>query len=499
RGRLSKIENQLLHAVAVFRTPAPKDAWIRYEDDDPDAPDIGAVLEKMLGRQILQEDGVGGVFILPSLREIVYNEMSIEQREQFHMNSAGIYAMRGEYTEAAWHLMRADRPELAVQLWYPERENEVQRGNGAVALKIFEQISVNRLQPKLQKQLAILRAELNLYNASNEKAIEVLEQVEWESNEPISVEAFQQWGRILESMGETEEARNKFSEGIEMLSWLLEKNTQLHVGKGYLFSQDRLMDLASSEADLAIFHAEILQGHIQDGLSNFDLAVPHFQRALSISKKLDNQLLIARAEYQLGIIYTRQENFEMATLSFNQAIMRFEKLGNSVQEMRARTNFAAMLMNSGRNSEGISEANKALHFFEKTGADIWIAHNANNIADAYLELENIDQAELYAKKVISQEEPSTYGYGIFTFGDIQRRKGNFKEAVETLKISLSQALRTEDRYLTAYCYQALGEAQIGLKDSDKALEILQEAKKLFTEMDIPSELEKTQTLIRSIS
>ncbi|MFK7805961.1 MAG: hypothetical protein AB8G95_30305, partial [Anaerolineae bacterium] len=47
RGRLSKIENQLLHAVAVFRTPAPKDAWIRYEDDDPDAPDIGAVLEKM--------------------------------------------------------------------------------------------------------------------------------------------------------------------------------------------------------------------------------------------------------------------------------------------------------------------------------------------------------------------------------------------------------------------------------------------------------------------
>jgi tetratricopeptide (TPR) repeat protein len=499
RGRLSKVENQLLHAVAVFRTPAPKDAWVRYEDDDPEAPDIGQVLAKMLERQILQEDGTGGVFILPSLREIVYTEMSIEQREQFHMNSAGIYAMRGEYTEAAWHLMKGDRPELAVQLWYPERENEVQRGNGAVALKIFEQISVNRLQPKLQKQLAILRAELNLYNASNEKAIEILEQIDWDTNDPLSVEAFQQWGRILESMNEKEEAREKFSAGIKTLSWLLEKYSQLHVGKGFLYSQERLIDSAQREAKLAVFNTEILQGSIQDSLGCYGIAINHFSKAIEISYQLSDSMLAGRAEYLLGITYARQEEYDLANNVFQKAIENFVSVGNRVQEMRVRSNFAAMLMNAGQNSKGILEAEKALQFFEEMGTDFWVASNANNIADSYLESGELDLAETYAKKVIEQEDPSTLGYGIFTLGDIQRRKGNFQEAIDTLKMSLSQAARTEDRYLTAYCYQALGESQIGLNNIKKAQEILLEAKKLFSEMDIPSELEKTQNLIRSIS
>ena len=174
-------------------------------------------------------------------------------------------------------------------------------------------------------------------------------------------------------------------------------------------------------------------------------------------------------------------------------------MGHKIQEMRARTNLAGMLMNSGNNTAGILEAETALKFFEKTESDYWIALNANNIADAYLEDERLDEAEYYARKVIELEEPSWYGYGIFTFGDIQRRKNDFSSAIETLKMSLTQANRTEDRYLKAYCYQALGEAQIGLGNNEKAKEILIEAKKLFEEMDIPSELEKTHSLINSIN
>lgn len=499
RGRLSSVENELLHAISIFRTPAPKDAWVRYEDDDPNTPDIGLVLDNLLDRQILQADESGGVFILPSLREIVYTEMSIEQREQFHLNGAGIYALRGEYTEAAWHLMKADRPELAVEMWYPERENEVQRGNGAVALKIFEQISVNRLRPTLQKQLAILRAELNLYNANNDKAVAVLEQIDWKTNDPLSVEAFQQWGRILESMGEMETAREKLTHGLESLAWVMEKYARLHVEKGYLYRQERQMGAANREADLAMFHAEILHGSIQDDLGNFDQAADHYATALNIAQRLDDQLLIARAEFTMGVTYARQEENQQAESIFNQAITRFQKLGNKVQEMRVRSNLAAMLMNTGQNTTGIAEATKALTFFEQMGADFWIASNANNIADAYLEKGDIEQATIYAQKVIDQEEPSTYGYGVFTFGEVQRQKGEWEAAINTLKMSLDQATKTEDRYLTAFCYQALGQCQIGLKDKQKAVEVLQAAEKLFLEMDIPSELEKTQQLIRSIA
>ena len=143
------------------------------------------------------------------------------------------------------------------------------------------------------------------------------------------------------------------------------------------------MTFGKTEANLAIFHAELLQGSIQDDLGNFQLAVSHFQKALEISQSLNDFRLIARAEYDLGITLSRIEDFDHAKTAFRSAIQRLEKIGNRVQEMRVRSNFAAMLMNSGNNREGISEAKRALSFFEKTGADTWIARNANNIAEEY--------------------------------------------------------------------------------------------------------------------
>ena len=208
---------------------------------------------------------------------------------------------------------------------------------------------------------------------------------------------------------------------------------------------------------------------------------------------------MARAEYHVAIIHGRQETYNKASKFFENSITRFEGLGNRTQEMRVRTNYAALLMNSGQNLKGIQQAQKALEFFKKAGANSWIARNANNIADAYLEMGDLDNSEAYAKKVMEQEDTHTYGYGVFTFGDIKRQQGKYQEAIDILKMSLEQAERTEDKYLIAYCYQALGEAQIGLKEFNKALEILQEAERLFSEMNIPSELEKTQNLIRSLS
>ena len=167
--------------------------------------------------------------------------------------------------------------------------------------------------------------------------------------------------------------------------------------------------------------------------------------------------------------------------------------------MRLRSNLAIDLMMSEQSQHGIEEAQSALKFFEKAGAETWISFNANNLSNAFLELDNLEQAADYARKVMSLEEPSTYGYGIFTLGEVFRRQANYEAALETLKMSLAQAQRTEDRYLIAYCYQALGEVQIGLNNHDKALAILVEAEKLFEEMEIAAELEKTRALIKSIT
>ncbi len=499
RGRLSKIENQLILAVAVFRTPAPKDAWVKYEDDAEDAPDLGKVLELMLERQILQEDGTCGVFILPSLREIVYSEMSIEQREQFHMNGAGIYALRGEYTEAAWHLMKADRPELAVELWYPERENEIQRGNAGVALKIFEQISINRLKPRQQKELALTRSILSHHSTNFQSGLKILEQIDWMDNDLISISAFKQWAELLERTGDLDGALEKYDEGIGLLLKLLEQNALIHANKGSIHYQQRSMKHAQKEAAQAMYYAEALQGQVKDALGLYNEAIGHYEKAFNAAEVVNNLYGMGVIEFNQAITLSRQEDFEKAMRKYEGAISRLEMLGLPGQVERVRTNMSAMLMLSGNNEKGINQALEAIKFFEKVGAETWVARNANNIADAFLEDGELDKAEAYARKVIELEDPNTYGYGLFTIGGIYNLREDHLQAIEVLKMSLSQSEKNDDRYLSAFCFQALGESQIGLQNSDKALAVLKEAHVLFSEMNIPSEIEKTQNLIDSLS
>src|SRR5690606_38499240 len=99
--RLPLAEREVLRLLAVFRSPAPADVWLEG------MPEEAAALTQLIGRRLVQEDGQGGVALLPALREVVYGEMTKEAQEGYHLRAAQIRAERGEYTPAAYHLFRA--------------------------------------------------------------------------------------------------------------------------------------------------------------------------------------------------------------------------------------------------------------------------------------------------------------------------------------------------------------------------------------------------------
>ena len=150
--RLDEDEQSLLNALSVFRRHSPSDAW------QPER----AALDRLIARNLVQVYGQGGVALLPALRKAVYNQLTLENRAAWHLVAAGIRAERGEHTAAAYHYLKAGKPEIAIWVWYNHREQEVDQGQASAALRLFEQIAPDRLREEDRARLVLLQNELQI-------------------------------------------------------------------------------------------------------------------------------------------------------------------------------------------------------------------------------------------------------------------------------------------------------------------------------------------------
>ncbi len=509
RARLAPDERQILQLLAVFRTPAPIDAWQQMGGqgdvmDKPVASDRAdtantAALEALVARHLVQGDASGGIWLLPILRETLYGEMTLELRESHHLIAAHIYAARGEYTEAAYHFCRGDQPAQAISIWFPERRREIQRGQAGAALTIVEQISAHRLQRAQQKQLALLRGELYGLLGEPEKIVTSLASQEWHHDEAVTVEALRLWGEALNLQGDATGAQAKLQEGVQVVAYLLEQHAHLHVQRGLIYLQQREMKAAWHEATRARYYAENLQGAIQANLGHYETARGHYKVALTLAEELDDTQAAARTEYYLGIAAMQQQDVETAFGHYRAAIADYQRTGNRLQEVYARSNLAAAYLTAGDYRAAIAEAKQALAFCERMNAPYWMAMNAANLAEAHFEVGELESAERYALQVIEHEEVDSYPYALFTLGSVRRAQQRYEDAQHFYGQSSRVAERNEDRFLLAYAQRGLGDLYADQSQTTAAEEAYRQALALFQQLEIDKEVNATKKLINMLA
>ena len=76
------------------------------------------------------------------------------------MEAAEVRATHGQYTAAAYHYWRSNRNAKAIQIWYPNRNGELLRGQADAAFAVFGKISQHGLSKSEGKALALIQAEL---------------------------------------------------------------------------------------------------------------------------------------------------------------------------------------------------------------------------------------------------------------------------------------------------------------------------------------------------
>ena len=487
--RLPNAERQLVYALSVFRSPAPADAWQGETEEQADA------LAQLCQRELVRRDEQGGVFLLPALREIVYDDLEVEIQEEHHLRAARIRAERGEYTAGAYHLQRADQPEAAVELWFPSRADEIGRGQARAALAIFAHISQRRLSPRRRKELLLLRSELNELAGAPERVIDELAQAAWPLNEPATPEAMSRLGGALEAQGEAEAALETYQEGLDAVATLLRQAGQLHVQRSLTQLRQREMQQAWREAHLARFQAETMVGVVYDQRGDYATAHTHYTTALAIAEETVYLAGVAQSHHYLAMLAGRQLAMERALPHFEQAIAFYEHVGDRVNREIVRGNLASAYIQSRRFPEALAPAGLALHFFQAMGNPFRTAQNASNLAEAHAELGNLDQAEHYAELVLQQEEPHSHPYALYTLGTVHLRRGDRQRAAAYYEQSRKVAAQNDDVYLQAFAWRALGEVYQQTGEIAQATAAFTQSLELFQALNIDEEARQTEQLL----
>ena len=485
--RLEENEQRFLQQLAVFRGPAP---------DQLGEPQT---IASLVARHLVEEDGQGGITIVANLHEVIYQELAPEQREVLHFQAAQILLPYAEYTETAYHLWKAARPEQAIQLWYPQRQVEMRRGHTDAALVIFEGISRNQLPPQEQQGLDLLRAELRLMRGELRKGLEGIAKTTWRAPSEARARLVALQGAYQDALGYPDQAIRSYHEGIQLLTHLQTEASRFHYRLGMLHLRQKELAQAKQEARLLECQLHNLFGVIEEEEGRYQDALLSYQKALVLAQALADEASLARTYGNLAnLVGARLQKLEEAITYAQKAIHCYEQLGDRWNVENTHKNLGAIYIQTHQFAAALVVTSKAYHFFKAINAPYQSAVAGVNLAEAHLELGNLEQAEHYALEALDLEERQTYPYALFNLGRVEFLRGHHAKAKGYLEQAIRTAAMNEDHYMQAYARRELGKVLL-TTEKTVAHEHLGAARQAFQQLGMTLEVQTTEKLFENQS
>lgn len=489
-SKISAEEQLFMSKLAVYDHASPSEIW------------PPALINKFLENRLVNTDTQGGVYLIPFWRKQIYfdrSKLPVDNRERFHLEAATTCSTRGEYTEAARHLINAGEPEMAVHIWFPNREAERRRGLLGTAHEIFAQLSSRRLPEEEQKAFALIRAELEGLAGNTREGLEILEASDWGSESIVSLDAAFLKAKFQESLGYPEQAIHALD---DLSGSTLNLFDSLIKVRGYrVYTHLRLGDLKQAENQIVIndFESSHLKATLEKAKGNFEKSAEFLKTCLQLAEDANFEEGLARTYYELSEIEARTGNNPAAIQYIKDAIQHFKKIGNIFLAECAKTNLAGICFYMADFDEAIKIYKNCLSFFQKAKMPYWVSISCSGLADSYYELGDLVNAKKYAQMILQTEEAHASPFALFTLGRIDLKQNNTKNAKIIFTEGLELARQYGDRFIEAFHLRGLGETAQMETENAQALEHFTESLNLFKEMGVTPEVEVIENLIAGLS
>lgn len=485
--RLDTGERQLLQRLAVFRSPAPIDSW----------PEAQTSLHSIVDRRLAVLDEQGGIELLPVFRSHIYEELSPDLREQLHLEAAEIRATHGQYTAAAYHYWRSNRNAKAIQIWYPNRNAEMLRGQADAAFAVFGKISQHGLSKSEGKALALIQAELYRLQGELAHGRALLESQDWSKESEASVRARTLQGEFLDALGYPDAAQQSYGQGLTTATRLLSQIVTLHRQRSMLHLRQKELQFAWQEARSAECQVGILRGELEYESGCYADAQISFQNALQLAESVGDITGMAHAERNLANLYGRQKNLIQSQEHAQNAIKHYQRIGDRFGLAVMYGSLASICLDTQQFQQAVHYAAQALA--ASKAFPYYAAIAATNLAEAYFEVGELEQAQTYAYEVLNQEERQPYPYALFTLGRIKQRQGAQADAQKHFVESARIGQANGDGFIAAYAQRELGCVLSEMGDQSAAQHAFQCALHFFESAGIASEAERTRVLLQKQS
>ncbi|MEM7799926.1 MAG: tetratricopeptide repeat protein [Chloroflexota bacterium] len=490
--KLSKTEESILFELSVFPAGGPQDAWRKYEKQIESLTQIG----------LIEQLAANKIGIQPAFRQFIYQQLPASLKVNYHQGAGALLAERSLFTEAAYHYLEADQPEMGIWVWHMHRELEINQGQSALALSLFTPLLKSRLSHKEdQRVLALLIAQLSAPAGDALLGLEALNSAAWDGPKVSSALAHEVRGILLTDLDQPEQALIEFRQSLELVENLrktheIDLHTQM--ARRY-FSVLRNRDQAAKEVQLARFHLNLLEGQMADAAGDYASARIHYANALAVADQVENPSSLARLHESLGVMESRYAHIEAAIDHYKKASGYHIQSGNLVCGIgNMHTNIAYSYLSKRRYKDVIEPAQTALEFFGSISSEFGMGYNEVHLAEANFYLGEIEKAKHLTQSGLRREVVSLRPYFLYIMGHIARIEERFDAALSLCGEAIEASIENGDPWAEAPARNALGET---LRDAGKlaaAKTSFEEALSIWERMKIEHEITYTRGLLGTL-
>ena len=238
--------------------------------------------------------------------------------------------------------------------------------------------------------------------------------------------------------------------------------------------------------DLILGRAHNSLGHLLTLKGNYDIAKNHLEKAEMFFDKSDDTIGKARALGNLGNLFFRGGHYTEATTYFTESI----ELNRSVLEKGTNAqivaNLGLTLMNIGKYDEGIRVQKIELKRCERIDDRRGMASLNTNLGIVYFEKGDYDNALIcYEKGLALSEELGNKlltSIAIGCIGSVYQKKGDFQKAMENYIRDLELCEQLGDKQGTAIAIGLIGELRSEEGEFDVAIQYLEKNLSLCEEL-----------------
>ncbi|MEZ4869988.1 MAG: tetratricopeptide repeat protein [Caldilineaceae bacterium] len=493
--RLDQSTCRVMLELSVYQAPAPADIW----RDQASAE----ALQELLARHLAHADGRGGVMLLPAYRDLLYRELPEEKRRHLHNQAAAMLAARGAYTAAAHQCVWAGKAEQAIWLWRDYQHYEINQGQGQSALHLLRDLKSMSLSTIARQALLLLCANLERLAGNTPQAQADIHAVL--AGTPLfAMEAYILNGVIANDLSEFDQAEHSYRRALHSAELLVgARLAHTHKGLGWMYMRQRDVDKAWEEALFARYEAENFQGYIQEIRCDYPAAEAHYLAALQVAQDTGAKEGIAKICNNLATLYARQGRFDEAKARLEQADECFAAIGKLADLISANISWAFISNLAGDYAEAVDALQKANAEFERFGLSMPVWQKAlinQGLAEAYLGLGALDQAQAAVLEAIAQEEADILPDSYRTLGEIMLVRGQLADAEQWIRASIELVEEeTElDAYLSGFAWRALAQVYLTSGDAQGALAAKELAIERFSCVNLAYEVNRTQNIVKAV-